>query len=266
MKRSMEVSEKIVEHYILARGQILQRIPREETKTPDFRIDLNGEVVIIEVKEKQDDPKKQLAINEKLEHQSEVASSQTIKYANSIAGKLEDAAFQLEAYEAPNCIRIAWINFTGSSAEVDSKLLFKTLFGGQELITNSAGRDLYCYFYNESSFYKHKSKLDAVIESCVRDGYLYAELHLNPLSSRNTLALNSQILRALGFAPRNQIDETNPKVVVLDCDIPRRNTQAKAFYLREKYGLQQLEEFNQGVISVTMQFKISDFLSDEEQR
>jgi hypothetical protein len=264
MTRHNQISEEIVEKCVRAKGLEITRVPRQVGKTPDFRIMLDDETVVIEVKEKQDDPQRKNQITEELKHRSEAASSKTIKYTNTIAGRLDEAAFQLAASEASNCIRVAWMNFTGSSPEVDSKLLFKTLFGGQDLITEDSEKMSYCFFYNESTFFKHRERLDVVIESHVENNRIHLRLYLNPLSSRQEIALDSRIIRTLGFATKHAIDETNPQVLVLDADIPRKDSVQKCIYLKKKYGLRQLEEFNSSVISVTMRFNLSDFLPPEE--
>ena len=218
----------------------VDEIPEASTKTPDFLIDQrkpNGS--LLEVKTKQDDPNELAAISAELDLGGVVARSKPTDQWNRLDNIISSGVKQLQEYDpkhsAPHFI---WFHCDGRDADLYSLRLKATLYGSRKLISTQIKDMVTCYYFWNSSFFRHRTALDGVVIS--QEGE--AQLNLNEFSLKFAVAQNSSLARAFGeavFYPKKY--QADADVMINDSDGERKDENKILAYLQTKYRIDHLQ-------------------------
>jgi hypothetical protein len=221
-------------------GLEVEEIPEDVGKTPDFNIDrkkLNG--CLMEVKTKQDDPEELAAVAAELESGKMVTRIKSIDRWNRLDAILSYGVKQLREYdpnhEVPHFI---WFHCEGDEADLYATRLEATLYGTHKLVSEHLPGVATCYYFWNSTFFRHKKDLDGVVIS--QEGE--AKLYLNDQSPDFSLAQASSLAQFFGtaiFYPGTTPDD--PSILVNDSLEDRKSERVTIAYLCNKYGLEHLQ-------------------------
>jgi hypothetical protein len=237
--------EDFVRHWLAQIGIKAEKLP-ESTSTPscDFRAADQNHSYWIEVKTRTGDE----ILREELAQKDTASRRRTTGYHPTVAGILDDAVEQLGASSANEpSFEIIWMLFTDpGDADLHFDQLVATVFGIKHVWDMALGEGAAkrCFFFDESTFFKHKH-LDAVVA-------------IDRPSGRYTMCVNCFSPRRASFGstrlyqhfeavaqhfPNAVLDpathEKAGRAYIADCPIPRRDEAAVLAYVKQKYGLIQ---------------------------
>jgi hypothetical protein len=230
-----------------------EEIPdQQDRRTPDLEVrSPQGDLTILELKAKGDDPS-QLALEiEALKEGGIVHRSVPLERRNTLSGIIEEGVEQLRQYEVPTgTFHVLWLHSWGRDAELLRDRFSATLFGSTNLIDLGPTRDTRTgFFFHFNDFFRFRDILDGAIIS-VETG---CQLCINSLSPR------ADEFRKSGFVTAFAKGLCDPKVLeergeayIVDCDLDRRNTHDVLKYVRKKYGKERLLDLNLTMHSGTM--------------
>jgi len=214
---------------------------REGERTCDFRAVDGVTIFWVEVKTRTGDA----GIRPELQVKDVVLRSRPMGYSSRMASVISRAVTQLDALaRREEGFEILWMMMRQPA---ESTLHFTqavaTVFGSEDILDwEGDGVRRPCYFFKESSFFKHKS-LDAM---AVFGAEGSATLCLNPCSPRVTAFRGSAVFRFFDemgkkHGAQSVLDpeaaEKAGEAYIVDRDIPRRDPEAVMTYIREKYRL-----------------------------
>src|SRR5437773_2560792 len=157
----------------------VEEITVSRTKTPDLRI--NGglpDETLLELKSKDDDPNFMAWLNSELEAGKLVPYSKPTVYWNTFDGVITGAIKQLKEIDpARECLRTLWIHCSGFHSDLLKIRLQATLYGTRTLFCEERPNLVTCFYFEESSFFKHRLELDGVVISQNQDAHLNLNDH-----------------------------------------------------------------------------------------
>jgi hypothetical protein len=159
-----------------------------------------------------------------------------IDYRNAMSSSVEEGVRQLErsAGDRVESVRFLWLHCSDDDPTTDRFQLEGTLCGNMHFVDRLRPEEgsLSCYFFTESAFFTHGQTLDGAF-ICDDEGWF---LLLNPHSPRFQSLRRSALSRALGGACWDPISmEAEGRLLIADCSIPRRQSEAVLDYVNTKY-------------------------------
>ena len=249
-KPDAQIKESI-RNLLKKKGLQVEDIPETRVKTPDFYIDQGKpDGSLLEVKTKQDDPVELASISAELDSMGLASRTKPIEYWNRLDGIISSSIKQLQEKDPTHKIpHFVWIHCEGLEAELYSMQLKATLYGSQKLFTENDGVGMItCYYFGNSSFFKHRNYLDGVVIS--REGE--AQLNLNELSPHFALARNSSLAKALEPAVFYPTKDKADGDLINDFTGKRNDKQKNLIYLQTKYAINHLQTIPMNQDSVMM--------------
>ena len=204
-------------------------------RTCDFKASDGRATFWIEVKARTGDA----TIREELREKEVVLRSHPMGYSPRMASVISRAVTQLDALaRREEGFEILWMVMSHpGECDLHWTQAIATAFGSEEII-DFAGEGRDCYFFKESSFFKHKSLDGMAVYAADRR----MTLCVNPLSPRAAALRETAFFRF--FEGRRTAGVIDPEgmekaslAYIADCDIPRRDAEAVMAYVRKKYGL-----------------------------
>ena len=171
---------------------------RQHSKTPDILVEHDHERVVIEVKDKQEDPGRLLEESKTLVRGGIYSFSESANQMNRISSRIKEGTRQLRAWQHAD-FRVLWFRVSGKFADLRAIQIGASLYGIRQLINRKPGgeaRD--CYYFAHSDFIKWRSCLDAVVIH--RDDTGSAYILPNSSSEQYDRLLGSCLCRAFGSA------------------------------------------------------------------
>lgn len=222
-------------------GLSAREIPeRPGHKTPDLEVTSSlGDVTILELKSKGDDPVALATEQEALKGGGIVSRSTPLNRRNTLSGIIEDGVEQLRGYLLPEgAFAVLWLHSWGRNAELLMDRFRATLFGTTNLIDLGTTRDTRTgFFFGFNDFHRFRDVLDGAILSVETE----CQLCINSLSARVSEFRQSGFVKtfAKGLCDPTAQEERGEAYIV-DCDMDRRNKQEVLKYVRGKYGRSRL--------------------------
>lgn len=217
---------------------------RDEERTCDFRAVDGTTVFWVEVKTRTGDA----SIRRDLETQEVVLRSRPMGYSPRMASVISRAVTQLDALaRKEEGFEVLWMMMRHpAESALHLTQAIATVFGSEDVIDlGGDGQQRACYFFKESSFFKHKSLDGMVVFGADRR----TTLCVNRFSSRAPSFRESAIFRFFdeeGASQGGASGVTDPDAIeragdayIADCQISRRNPDAVMAYVQQKYGLKQ---------------------------
>ena len=164
-----------------------------------------------------------------------------VEHRTENSRSIEDAVDQLTKYDPSRALLHAiWFHCEGYDADLHEDQLHATIYGTQCLYSRERRKPITCYYFRNSSFYRHASNLDAVIVS--KRAEIPIHMALNNYSPRFHAIQQSKLAQAFGPAAiYPQQYEKDQDIMVCDHEYDRRSETQTLDYLRAKYGLAHLE-------------------------
>jgi hypothetical protein len=221
----------------------VEEITVSSTKTPDLRI--NGglpDETLLEIKSKEDDPDFMAGLYSDLESGKLVHYNKSTTYWNRFDGLITDGIEQFKQIDpARECLRVFWIDCSGFDADQLQTRLRATLYGTRHLFCTERPTIVTCFYFEHSSFFKHRRDLDGVVIS--REGD--AALNLNDHSPHFTRIQGSGFCRAFGDAIYYPAQYSQDEDYMFNDSSEQRGDEHKTLeYLRKKYGTSDLYTFD----------------------
>jgi hypothetical protein len=221
-------------------GFDVKRIERDPSeKRPDAEIRGFDELALVEIKIKGDAEEEEAKRLLAFENNEVYFRQSPIVPGNTHAGVARDAARQLNAIlkDGPH-FRIAWISFAGPAANSSRTRFRSTLYGIRRLADLQNGTGYDCHDFNDSSFFRLKEELDAVVLESGEE----LQLCLNDFSPRYERFEASRIARVLRAGINDPVVlERTGAILRVDSVTDRTSDETKLASLQRKYGLPALQ-------------------------
>ena len=146
-------------------------------------------------------------------------------------------------------LRMVWVHCSGFDADLGEMRLKATLYGTQKLFVTGRPNIVTCHYFWDSTFFRHRASLDEVIISHKDE----AQLNLNDHSCRFGDAILCPMAVAFGSAvyhPQQYVQDDD--FMLNDSKRPRICERDTLNYLRQKYGLPEMQTINMGMHSAMM--------------
>ena len=210
------------------------------SRCPDLRVTSpRGDVTIVELKAKGDDPAELAREREALQQGGIVSRSVPMDRRNTLSGIIEDGVEQLRAYDGQDAsFSVLWLHAWGRDADLLMDRFRATLYGTTNIIDMSVTRDTRTgFFIDFNDFHRYRGVLDGAVLSTAN----CCQLCINSLSSRAGQFRQSGFVAAFaaGLCDPEGL-EGRGEAYIADCDIDRRNRQQVMNYVRKKYGRERL--------------------------
>lgn len=235
--------EAFVQRVLRRMGLAVERVAeshREGERTCDFKASDGQATFWVEVKARTGDA----TLREELRKNEVVLRKHPMGYSPRMASVISRAVSQLDALaRREEGFEVLWMVLSHpGECDLHWEQAIATVFGSEEIVS-FAGKDRDCYFFKDSSFFKHKSLDGMALFAADRR----MTLCVNPLSPRAAAFRETSFFRFFEEGGREQgafgiiEPETMEKAglaFIADCDdIPRRDAEAVMAYVRKKYGL-----------------------------
>lgn len=234
-------------------GIELRDIPQNNTPTPDFAFEIVEDEFTIELKSKGDDSESEERFYNELEKGHVVSESTPILPRNKLDGVIGDGVGQMAKFDAENRkFRIIWLHCAGRKPDLHWRRFHATLFGSATLISLEKTSTLLCYYFYDSSFFRHRDSLDGAILSTPTGQF---QLCINSLSPRADRFRSTELVRraAAGLCDPTR-EEGRSGALIADCMISRKNTADVLEYLKGKYSIGHLQEMTMNQFSGSIKF------------
>lgn len=239
------LEEAFVQRVLTRMGLAPQKIAESDNdgeRTCDFRAADGQATFWVEVKARTGDA----TIREEIRKQEVVLRSRPLGYSSRMASVISRAVTQLDALaRTEEGFEILWMVMSHrGECGLHFTQAIATAFGSEDIIDLAGdGITRPCYFFKESSFFKHKSLDGMALFAADRR----MTLCVNPLSPRAAAFRETSFFRFFEEGGRKQgafgiiepaTMERAGLAYIADCDeIPRRDAEAVMAYVRKKYGL-----------------------------
>ena len=225
-------------------------IPRSASKTPDLIIEEGApDSTLLELKQKTHDEEELSAYLKQMDDVGFAQRSRPTGHRNRLDGIIRFGVQQLVAKDPQRVhLRVLWIHCEGHDSHLHDMQLRATIYGTQKLFSNEHRNIITCFYFCDSSFYRYRQELDAVVISR-GDG---AQLALNDHSPRFSAIKSSKFASVFGagvyFPQQYQITDDT-----MFCDYagPRTSERTIIEYLMSKYGFTHLQIINMGMHEAT---------------
>ena len=235
----------------------IEEITESRTKTPDLRI--NGglpDETLLEIKSKEDDPEFMARLDSDLESGKLVHYNKSTTYWNRFDGLITDAIEQLKQIDPTReRLRTLWIHCSGLDADQLQTRLHATLYGTRNLSCQGRPNIVTCFYFEHSSFFKHRLDLDGVVIS--REGD--ASLNLNDHSPHFTRIQGSGFCKAFQDAIYYPARYSQDEDFMFNDSSEQRGDEHKTLdYLRKKYGISDMHTFDLKMLAGVMRVSKND--------
>lgn len=224
-------------------------VPRE--KRPDYKVWLEDETYLVEVKSREDDPEESKERKEVLSQGEIYSEHKPLIRKNTVSGIIREAHDQLKDYGEPEWLNVVWLCAVENAQEAKFDQFKAALYGTTQIFDlEGDGFHRACYFFRNSEFFRYRDVLDAAFVSTLSQ----VTLCLNPHSPRFEEVRSSKLAEKLGSAVIDPVvRESNGEAYIVDSDVNRNDEEAVLDYLREKYGKPKLNKIDLGWYSGTVQ-------------
>ena len=146
-------------------------------------------------------------------------------------------------------LRALWIDCSGPHSDLLETRLHATLYGTRTLFCKGRPHIVTCFYFGNSSFFKHRLELDGVVISRQGD----AQLNLNDHSPHFTRIKDSGFCKACqpGIYYPQQFSESDD-YMFNDSLEPRVDDDKALSYLRKKYGISDIQAFDMNMVAGVM--------------
>lgn len=223
-----------------------------DSETPDFDVEGENTRYTIELKIKSDDPEEIKKDLEVLSRGKILSKSTPVGPRNRLYGIVKKGVQQMEEHDPGKMTyHVLWIHSAGRDPNLLNTRFHATLFGTQDLFSLNVEPLMTCYYFNESAFFTHRNSLDGVILTYSNQ----LQLCVNTLSPRANEFRDSELYKNLSKGLCDpDILKKEEGVLIADCDVDRKDSNAVVQYLREIYKIDHLQTIDlaqhSGMISV----------------
>jgi hypothetical protein len=242
--------ERFVQRWLEQIGITAEKVAEDATGSScDFRATDAASLYWIEVKSRTGDQ----TVAPELQDKGIAYRMRPTGYAPTMAAIFDEAAAQLASLsdKEPGFEVI----FVPCTHPAEGRLAFEqvaaTAFGSHDVIDleDLAAGAKWCFFFGESTFYKHK-RLDAIVTLDAPSGRF--TMCVNPYSPRRAAFGESSLYRAFQkVADEHGVDaildpaafEKSGRSYWADCTISRRDEETVLEYVKKKYGLKRPKNF-----------------------
>ena len=214
---------------------------RDNQLTPDFEVSGKKDKYTVELKTKDDDPKEVAEEIEALSRGGVVGKSVPIGPRNRLAGLIRFGVQQMLAHDpSGESFRVIWLHSVGEDPEFHFNRFRATLFGEEKLFSLKHANVITCFYFHDSAFHSWRNHLDGAMLTYLNT----AQLCVNTLSPRVERFRNSELVQSMskGLCDPDRLNGLGNDVMVTDCPIDRKQTRETLAYLRQKYGLEHLQD------------------------
>jgi hypothetical protein len=223
--------------------------PRHGLLTPDFEVYGKKDKYTIELKIKDDDAAEIAKEAEALAGGGVVGKSTPIGPRNRLAGIIGSGVEQLLAHDPKGeSFRVLWLHSAGQDPELHDDRFYATLFGTEKLFSLKHPRIVTCFYYHASAFYSWREHLDgALLTYLISDG-LRIKLCINTLSPKIDQFRQCELVQIMSQATPNALCDPDKwhglenDVMIADCPNDRKQSGQLLAYLKQKYGLEHLQD------------------------
>jgi hypothetical protein len=229
----------------------VEEIAVSYAKTPDLRINSGlPDETLLEIKSKEDDPDFMAWLDSELESGKLVHYSKSTDYWNRLDGLITDGIKQLKQIDPDReRLRTLWIDCSGFHSDLLETRLQATLYGTRNLFCIGRPNVVTCFYFENSSFFKHRLELDGVVIS--RNGD--ARLNLNDHSPHFSRIKDSGFCKAFKDAIYYpQQFSQDPDFMFNDSSEQRGDEHKTLDYLRKKYQISEMHTFDLNMLAGVM--------------
>ncbi len=250
---SFEESEvkRVIKDVALSRGVLVNDIPTEKKKKrPDFEFLCDGELSIVELKQREADWFLTRSQEAALKLGQIVHKSESLGFHQTFADRIAYSSIQLNAYAPADTFRLVWYFAYGNRSRIASDRIKTTLLGNVPVASPDTCLRYEALFFDKSLFLQEKETLDGAFVSFLSDDQLSVQLLLNPYASSYCKLRCSKIATAFSdgiFDPLAA--ETSEGVLIVDELADRSSERAMLSLLEAKYGITRLQTLRMGHMS-----------------
>lgn len=219
--------------FFLENGFKVDDIRAGKKERADFLISTDYERIILELKIKGEDEEELRDRRKILDSGSIYSRSESSLRRNRMSGLVRKGVSQLVETPDEADFKVLWLHAAGRYGEILETRLTATLYGRRQLIhTENEHDDRYCYYFDNSDFFRHRSVLNAAIVSfedrcqlCINDLYPDAD------------AFRRSEFRSLfgeGYIDPVEFERMGDAYIV-DGSVDRRDEMAVTRFIIEKY-------------------------------
>jgi hypothetical protein len=235
-----EQFKKTVRGFLESLALLVANIPRADEKTPDMLIeDGTADATLIELKQKTHDQNALGTYLQQTDSAGIASRSRSTGHRNRLDGIVASGVQQLTAKDpGRSYFHILWFHCEGYDAGLHELQLRATVYGTQKLISMAHSNVITCYYFWNSSFFRHRFQLDAVILSRGE----HAQMLLNDHSPRFDAIKQSKLATVLGaavFYPQQY--QLSDDVMVCEHTGLRDSEDFTLDHLRTHYGISHLQ-------------------------
>lgn len=234
-----EFAREIMKRY----GIQLTDIPPKDTQTPDFECTLGSDRYTIELKKKEDDPIETAKFIEEFEKGGIVQEIAVIEPRPRLNRIVKDGVRQISAHDpGKSSYSLVWMHCAGRQPDIHYAKSLSTFLGRESLISLNRKHWMWCYYFRDSTFFRLKEKLDAVILTMLISEKATFLLCVNSCSPRYMDFKQSEIFKRMpSKAFLDPIEEEQSGHLIADCALDRKDEGAVLKYLQSKYKLEHLQ-------------------------
>lgn len=222
-------------------------------KRCDVLARIGNEVTCIEIKDRLESEERRQTRQLELMSSGQHAVREPLGYRTAIASKVTDAAKQLNAEGNPDAdFRIVWLNVEAPHTVAKAAQVRATLLGTERITGLRLPNVATCYFFGESSFFSHRTRLDGAIVAQIDSSQISAQLILNPLSDRYEKASGSAFGKQFCDSVLDPKKEEELGHFLLGVDADRASERSKLDWLANKYATGPLMTFGMGYQSLEL--------------
>jgi len=229
-------------------GFSVEDIEETDVERADFLIANDSETTILELKIKGEDEEELADRREVLDSGSVYSRSESSLRRNRMSGLVKKGVSQLVETPGNADFRILWLHGAGRYGEHHETRWAATLYGRRLLIhTEDEHDDRYCYYFDNSEFFRHREVLTAAVVSfegrcqlCIND------LHPNADAFRES---SFRKLFDEGYVDPVEFEQKGDAYVV-DGTVDRRDEMAVTRFIIDKYKCGMVQSLDLALQSV----------------
>lgn len=207
-------------------GYEVKKIPTsdaEKKKEADFLVTYQGVTALVEAKLKEDSAETRIRKEKILSAGHIFCAEGSAGFDNNISGIANAAKKQLRS-SADKKHDFKIVLFCAVESNVGQKFesFRDTIYGATSIFDVAANAIKRCYFYRNSSFYRHQL-FDAAIIGSLRGEYFQASICLNPYSTKYEELKKSEFIKPFKDGIEDPIElEKKGEAFIPDADIDRK--------------------------------------------
>ena len=256
-------SDKISIELLELLGYEVKKIPTsdaEKKKEADFLVTYQGVTALIEAKLKEDSAETRVSKEKKLSNGDVFCAEGSAGFDDKISGISNTAKKQLRSSsDKKHDFKI--ISFCAVESNVGQKYqsFRDTIYGSTSIFDGVTKEVKTCYFYRNSSFYRHQL-FDAAIISTLRGDQFKATLCLNPYSPKYEDLKKSVFMTPFNEAVEDPVElEKQGLAFIPNDDIDRKLNPLEEINYGCNHIIQHLCEKYNKTILVPCDFKMPEF-------